>query len=54
MRAWLVRLVGILLLLIAIGLALSRAPERSVQSLVPQEEDPAGTVAVVKEFLARL
>lgn len=35
MSTWLLRVVGILLLMLAIGMALSRAPERSAQSLVP-------------------
>jgi len=40
MSAWLLRVAGVLLLLAAIGMALSRAPERPVQSLVPRWAPP--------------
>ncbi len=40
MGTWLLRLAGFLLLVLAIGMALSRAPERPVQSLVPRWAPP--------------
>ncbi|MFT3816499.1 MAG: alpha/beta fold hydrolase [Rubrivivax sp.] len=54
MSAWIVRLVGILLMLTALGVALSRAPDRPVQTLVARWAPPPSDFIEVRGQLVHL
>jgi pimeloyl-ACP methyl ester carboxylesterase len=51
---WILRIIGILLLLTAVGLALSRAPDRPVQSLVARWAPPPSDFVEIKGQLVHL
>jgi pimeloyl-ACP methyl ester carboxylesterase len=54
MFGWIVRIFGVLLLLTALALALSRAPDRAVETLVPRWAPPPSDFVEIKGQLVHL